>query len=98
MYQHGNTQLVSLLYHIIGSIYHDHNYGHRDVFIKVVESVLTADKFQLPSPVATTTKEIAVAVIQWSKEEAHTEQLTVFVNILRRSLEVAVMSRVLQVS
>ena len=72
-------------------------YGHTDVFIKVVESVLTADKFQLPSPSATT-KEIAVAVIQWSKEETHTEQLTAFVNILRHSLEVAVMSRVLQVS
>ena len=54
-------------------------YGHTHVFIKVVESVLTADKFQLPSPAATTTKEIAVAVIQWSKGETHTEQLTAFV-------------------
>ena len=54
-------------------------YGHTDVYIKVMESVLTADKFQLPSPAATTTKEIAVAVIQRSKEE---EQLTAFVKYL----------------
>ena len=59
---------------------------HTDVFIKVVESVLTADKFQLRSPAATTTKEIAVAVIQWSKEETHTEQQTAFVKYLEAQL------------
>ena len=76
-----------MLYHTMDSKYHtmDSKYHTMDskyhtmiteVFIKVVESVLTADKFQLPSPAATTTKETAVAVIQWSKEEAHMEKLT----------------------
>ena len=62
----------------------------------VVESILTANKFQLPSAAATTAKEIAVAVIQWSKEEAHTEQLTTFVKYLEAQLRGFLMSRVLQ--
>ena len=51
-----------------------------------MESVLTAGMLQLPSLAATTTKEIAVAVIQWSKEETHTEQLTAFVKYLEAQL------------
>ena len=62
---HGNISGVLVTIKIL---YLNLIYGHTDVFIKVVESVLTADKFQLPSPAATTTKEIAVAAIQWSKK------------------------------
>jgi len=57
-----------------------------DTFIKIVESVLTIDKFQLQSPAAIVTKQIATAVIQWNKEGLHMNQLAIFVKNLEAEL------------
>ena len=61
------------------------------VFIKIVESILTVDKFQLPSPAAIATKQMAVDVIQWSKDVGKMGRLTVFAKHLETD-EVAVLT------
>jgi len=57
-----------------------------DTFIKIVESILTVDKFQLQSSAAIATKQIATAVIQWSKEGLHMNQLAIFAEHLESEL------------
>jgi len=56
------------------------------VFIKIVKSVLIADKFQLSSPPAIATKQIAVDIIQWSKDVENMGHLAVFAKHLETEL------------
>ena len=59
------------------------------VFIQVVEEILGDDGFQIPSPLATATRETATDLLTWCHDPASQQALSTFAAELVSKLEPA---------